>query len=98
MPLTPANAALRIPQMGWNALIPRAPHPILAGIEVGSFAYFVHSFHAVGAQPEEVIASVDYGGQVVAIIGRKHIIGTQFHPEKSQRIGLKLLKNFLAMR
>lgn len=98
MPLTPADAALRIPQMGWNALIPRAPHPILAGIETGSFAYFVHSFHAVGAQPEEVIASVDYGGQVVAIIGRKHIIGTQFHPEKSQRVGLRLLENFLAMR
>jgi glutamine amidotransferase len=98
MPLTPSDRALRIPQMGWNGLIPRAPHPILADIPPGSFAYFVHSFHAVGAKPEEIIASVDYGGQVVAIIGRGHILGTQFHPEKSQRVGLRLLENFLSMR
>jgi len=97
-PLAPHDPALRIPQMGWNALTPHQPHPVLAGIPAGSFAYFVHSFHATGVRGEEIIASVDYGGQVVAIIGRGHMVGTQFHPEKSQRVGLSILQNFLAMR
>ena len=96
-PLTPEDATLRIPHMGWNGLIYERTHPILAGIPAGSFAYFVHSFHATGTRAEEVIASVDYGGQVVAIIGRGHILGTQFHPEKSQHVGLTLLQNFLTM-
>ena len=82
--------------MGWNNLEVRAPdHPVLAGIGVGSHAYFVHSFKMVCADPADVLATVDYGGPIAAVVGRDNLIGTQFHPEKSQETGLRLIANFL---
>jgi glutamine amidotransferase len=96
-PLTPSDPSLRIPHMGWNALQARHSHDIFNNISNASHAYFVHSYHAVGATQNEVLATVDYGGEVVAIIGRGNIIATQFHPEKSQRVGLQLLTNFVSM-
>lgn len=96
--LAPAEATLRIPHMGWNTLdLHAAAHPLFKGIEQGAHAYFVHSYHAVGAAQDEVLASVDYGGDVVACIGRGPVVATQFHPEKSQRIGLRMIENFVRM-
>jgi glutamine amidotransferase len=89
--------ALRLPQMGWNELdIPRDPHPLLAGLRSGDHAYFVHSYELVGGKPEEVIATTDYGGAVVAMVAAGTRAGTQFHVEKSQEVGLRILANFLA--
>lgn len=96
-PLAPQDANLKIPHMGWNALQARHSHHVLKNISNTSHVYFVHSYHAVGAAPNEILATVDYGGEVVAIIGRDHIVATQFHPEKSQRIGLEILTNFVRM-
>lgn len=96
--LAPDDASLKIPHMGWNALEERRAHPILDGIPTGSDgldAYFVHSYHLAARRTEDVVAVSDYGGKVTAIIGRDNIAGTQFHPEKSQRLGLALLANFL---
>ena len=93
--LDPADRSLRVPQMGWNDLDLRRPHPVLAGTRQGEHAYFVHSYHFVAERPQDVLATVDYGGPVTAIIGRDNLIGVQFHPEKSQRVGLTLLANFL---
>lgn len=82
--------------MGWNELKIHAPaHPFFKDITQGAHAYFVHSYHAIGVQPHEVLASVDYSGDIVACIGRDNIVATQFHPEKSQALGLKLIDNFL---
>jgi glutamine amidotransferase len=96
-PLVPDDAALKIPHMGWNRL-QLARSPLFHNIPQASHAYFVHSYHAVGAVQNEVLATVDYGGDVVAMIGRENIVATQFHPEKSQRVGLQLLTNFLEMK
>jgi glutamine amidotransferase len=93
--LDPADRALRIPQMGWNNLELKRAHPVLADIKAGDHAYFVHSYHFVAERPQDVIATVEYGGPVTAIIGRDNLIGAQFHPEKSQQMGLSLLKSFL---
>jgi imidazole glycerol-phosphate synthase subunit HisH len=93
--LQPSDTTLKIPHMGWSALQRKPNTPILKDIPDPAYAYFVHSYHAVGAEEKEVLATVDYGGDVVAIIGREHIVATQFHPEKSQRVGLQLLTNFL---
>jgi glutamine amidotransferase len=93
--LAPADPALKIPHMGWNTLEIAAPHPLLEGIAPGAHAYFVHSFAMRCADPASVIASVDYGGPLVAVTGRDNLVGTQFHPEKSQATGLALLRNFL---
>jgi glutamine amidotransferase len=93
--LDPADRALRIPQMGWNNLDLRRAHPALADTKAGDHAYFVHSYHFVAERPQDVIATVDYGGPVTAIIGRDNLIGVQFHPEKSQHVGLALLARFL---
>ncbi len=91
-----AQGTLKIPHMGWNDLVLRAPnHPLLAGINSGDHAYFVHSYHARPADPAVILAEVDYGGPIAAILGRGNIMGTQFHPEKSQATGLRLLANFL---
>ena len=84
--------------MGWNTLSPVREHALLRGIAPGPnglHAYFVHSFHMVVAQRDQVIAETDYGGAVTAMVGRDNIAGTQFHPEKSQSLGLKLIANFL---
>lgn len=94
--LEPSDASLKIPHMGWSALRLKS-HAIFKDIPQASHAYFVHSYHVVNAAADEVLATVDYGGEVVAIIGRKNIVATQFHPEKSQRVGLQLLTNFLDM-
>jgi glutamine amidotransferase len=93
--LDPADRSLRIPQMGWNNLEFRRAHPVLAETKAGDHAYFVHSYHFVAERPEDVIATADYGGPVTAIIGRDNLLGVQFHPEKSQHVGLSLLKSFL---
>ncbi|MCS0495114.1 imidazole glycerol phosphate synthase subunit HisH [Ancylobacter sp. MQZ15Z-1] len=97
--ITPDDPGLKIPHMGWNGLDMRRPHPLLAGIPTGADgldAYFVHSYHLAPARPEDVVATTDYGQAVTAMVARDNVAGTQFHPEKSQRLGLALLANFLA--
>lgn len=95
----PADSDLKVPHMGWNDLTVAAKsHPVLAGIETGQHAYFVHSYHLVCANPGDVLATVDYGGPVSAVVGRDNMVGTQFHPEKSQAVGLHLIENFLRWR
>ncbi|MDY0882011.1 imidazole glycerol phosphate synthase subunit HisH [Dongia soli] len=96
--LTPDDPGLKIPQMGWNDLKLRSAHPVFAGLESGDHGYFVHSYHFITDRPEDVLAAVDYGGEITAVIGRDNLIGVQFHPEKSQKVGLKLLANFLAWK
>ncbi len=88
---------LRLPQMGWNALSfpPGAAHPLLAGLVPGQHVYFVHSYALAGADTADVLATTDYGGRVVAMVARGNRAGTQFHVEKSQRVGLRILANFL---
>jgi glutamine amidotransferase len=96
--LEPSEPGLKIPHMGWNTLDVRRPHPLLKGLATGPqglHAYFVHSYHLVPADRDVVIAETDYGGPVTAIVGRHNVAGTQFHPEKSQRLGLGLIANFL---
>ena len=96
--ITPSDPGLKIPHMGWNTLNEIRPHKLLEGIPVGPqglHAYFVHSFHLKAAERSSLVAEVDYGGAVTAIVGRDTVAGTQFHPEKSQRLGLKLIANFL---
>ncbi|MFO1113481.1 MAG: imidazole glycerol phosphate synthase subunit HisH [Rhodospirillales bacterium] len=97
--LPAAGGGLKIPHMGWNDLSLHAPeHPLFAGIASGAHAYFVHSYGFRPADPSVVLASVDYGGEVVAVVGRDNLAGTQFHPEKSQSTGLRLIGNFLRWR
>jgi glutamine amidotransferase len=97
--LTPADPALKIPQIGWNNLqMPAMAHPVLAGLDRDAHAYFVHSYHFVTERDADVLARIDYGGPVVAAIGRDNLIGVQFHPEKSQTVGLRLLADFLKWR
>ncbi|MDR7123893.1 imidazole glycerol phosphate synthase subunit HisH [Pseudotabrizicola sp. 4114] len=93
--ITPADPGLKVPHMGWNDLVIDNPHPVLAGIETGDHAYFVHSYHFRVTDPAHRLAHVDYAGDVTAIIGRGTMVGTQFHPEKSQATGLRLIANFL---
>lgn len=93
--ITPADPALKVPHMGWNDLVIDRPHPVLEGVSTGDHAYFVHSYQFRVADPEHLLAHVDYAGPVTAIIGRDTIIGTQFHPEKSQATGLRMIANFL---
>jgi imidazole glycerol-phosphate synthase subunit HisH len=96
--IAPDDPALKIPHMGWNELNILTRHPLLKGIETGAHAYFVHSFELKVALPEDLIATTDYGGPLTAMVGNENIAGTQFHPEKSQATGLKLLENFLSWR
>lgn len=93
--IAPHDAGLRVPHMGWNRLDLQQNHAVLDGLKTGDYAYFVHSYGAIGVNPAKLLASVDYGGQIVALIGRKHIVASQFHPEKSQRAGLAMIGNFL---
>lgn len=86
---------LKVPHMGWNDLVIDRPHPVLEGIKTGDHAYFVHSWQVRVNDPAHLLAHVDYGAPVTAVIGRDNIIGTQFHPEKSQDVGLRLIANFL---
>ncbi|MFA5581377.1 MAG: imidazole glycerol phosphate synthase subunit HisH [Paracoccaceae bacterium] len=96
VPIAPTERALKVPHMGWNDLVIDHPHPVLDGIATGDHAYFVHSYHFRAANARERLAHVDYGGDITAIVGRDNILGTQFHPEKSQQAGLRLIANFLA--
>ncbi len=93
--ITPADQALKVPHMGWNDLVIDHPHPVLDGINTGDHAYFVHSYAMDVTNPAERLAHVDYAGDITAIVGRDNIIGTQFHPEKSQAAGLRMIGNFL---
>jgi glutamine amidotransferase len=96
--IAPSDPALKIPHMGWNELTVLHRHALLDGIESGAHAYFVHSYQFKPALPDDLIATTDYGGTLTAVIGNENIAGTQFHPEKSQATGLKLLSNFLKWR
>ncbi len=96
--ITPTDPALKIPQIGWNTIHVKQPHPLLDGIRTGDdglHAYFVHSYHLDAADAAQVMAVADYGGPVTAVVGRDNLAGTQFHPEKSQALGLGLIANFL---
>ena len=93
--ITPADPVLKVPHMGWNDLVIEQPHPVLDGISTGDHAYFVHSYAMQVTDPAQRLAYVDYAGQVTAIVGQGTMIGTQFHPEKSQSAGLRLISNFL---
>ncbi|MGB8577046.1 MAG: imidazole glycerol phosphate synthase subunit HisH [Pseudolabrys sp.] len=96
--IAPSNPELKIPHMGWNTLNVIKPHPLLEGIPTGAnglHAYFVHSYELKPSQRGDLVAQADYGGPLTAIVGRDNMIGTQFHPEKSQRLGLALIRNFL---
>ncbi len=93
--IEPGAAHLKIPHMGWNELADLRPHALLTGIAAHDHAYFVHSFHLKAEIPETVLATTGYGGPIAAMVGRDNLAGTQFHPEKSQATGLKLIGNFL---
>jgi glutamine amidotransferase len=96
--ITPADPALKIPQIGWNTIELIRKHPLFSGIPTGAnglHAYFVHSYHLDALNPAEVLAAADYGGPVTAAVARDNLAGTQFHPEKSQALGLALITNFL---
>jgi glutamine amidotransferase len=99
--IEPSDPALKIPHMGWNTLAPCRDHALLSGIPMGAdgwHAYFVHSYHLVTSDAASLVATTDYGGAVTAVVGRDNMVGTQFHPEKSQRLGLALITNFLRWR
>jgi len=99
--MTPRDANLKIPQIGWNTLDLRSPHPLFDGIATGTnglHAYFVHSYHLAAKNPSDVIATADYGGPITAFVGRDNMAGAQFHPEKSQKLGLALIANFLCWK
>jgi glutamine amidotransferase len=93
--IEPGKDHLKIPHMGWNELLDLKPHPVLEGIAPHDHAYFVHSFQLQAAKPETLLARTEYGGPVTAVVGRDNLAGTQFHPEKSQATGLRLIANFL---
>jgi glutamine amidotransferase len=100
-PIRPEDPTLKIPHMGWNTLEARRDHPVLAGIPTGPdglHAYFVHSYALEARDTADVVAVTDYGGPITGIVARDNIVGTQFHPEKSQALGLRLIANFLRWR
>jgi len=96
--IAPSNASLKVPHMGWNTLALRRKHALLEGIptgESGLNAYFVHSYHLVPERPDALVASTDYGGPITAFVAKDNLAGSQFHPEKSQKLGLAVIANFL---
>lgn len=93
--IKPSDPSLKIPHMGWNDLYIKSDHPLLRDISTGNHAYFVHSFHAVCTDEADILANVDYGAPITAIVAHEHLFGTQFHPEKSQKTGLTIIRNFL---
>ncbi len=97
-PIRPSDPALKVPHMGWNTLTGLAAHPTLDGIVEGDAVYFVHSFHRTPVDDAHVLARAEYGGPLTAMTGVDNLIGTQFHPEKSQAVGLRLIANFLRWR
>ncbi len=99
--ITPSDPTLKIPHMGWNTISMTRAHPVFEGIrsgEGGLHAYFVHSYHFVPISAEHILARTDYGGPLTAAVARDNLLGVQFHPEKSQRLGLALIANFLRWR
>lgn len=96
--LQPDDKSLKIPHMGWNSLSQTPDHPVFDGISAGDHVYFVHSYHLMPENSTDLLATVEYGGPVTAAVGHDNIIGTQFHPEKSQKTGLRFIKNFLEWR
>jgi len=96
--IKPISTDLKVPHMGWNTLEARRSHPLLKDIPIGEnglHAYFVHSYHLKTADPAHIVATTEYGDELTAMVGRDNIVGTQFHPEKSQKLGLALIANFL---
>lgn len=93
--IVPDDETLKIPHMGWNALSFTREHPVFDGVEAGAHVYFVHSYHLKTDDAQDCIAQVDHGGRITAAVGRGCVVGTQFHPEKSQAIGLRIIGNFL---
>lgn len=93
--IDPADDTLKVPHMGWNDLVLESAHPVFEGINTGDHAYFVHSYHFRVTDPAQRLAHVDYGQDVTAVIGRDTMVGMQFHPEKSQDVGLRMIGNFL---
>ena len=99
VPLAPPDRTLKVPHMGWNELtVTAGDHPLLQGLGAAPHAYFVHGFHLAARRREQVLATVDYGGALVAVVGTDTFAGTQFHPEKSQASGLRFIGNFLRWR
>jgi glutamine amidotransferase len=97
-PIRPADPALKIPHMGWNTLDIRRPHALLDSLRPGLHAYFVHSYQLYAAEAADVVAVADYAGPITAMVARENVAGVQFHPEKSQTLGLGLIANFLKWR
>lgn len=93
--IEPSDAALKIPHMGWNDLVLESDHPVFNGVVTGDHAYFVHSYHFRVTDPAQRLAYVEYGQEVTAVVGRDTMVGMQFHPEKSQDVGLRMIGNFL---
>lgn len=93
--IDPADPKMKVPHMGWNDLVIDRSHPVLEGLSTGDHAYFVHSWQFRPSDPDTLLAHVDYGGAVTAVVGRGNVVGAQFHPEKSQAAGLRLIANFL---
>jgi imidazole glycerol-phosphate synthase subunit HisH len=98
VPIEPADSALKIPHMGWNDLSLRRSHPVFDGVGDGTHTYFVHSYHFAVADPADLLATADYAQPLTAAVARDNMVGTQFHPEKSQAAGLRLIANFLRWR
>ncbi len=96
--IMPDDPALKVPHMGWNDLVLDGAHPVLEGVATGDHAYFVHSYAMQVADPAHLLAHVDYGGPVTAIVAQGNVVGMQFHPEKSQGAGLRMIGNFLGWR
>ena len=96
--ITPTDPALKVPHMGWNDLVIDAPHAVFDGIATGDHTYFVHSYHMAVTNPAQRLAHVEYASDVTAVIGRDNMVGMQFHPEKSQTTGLRLISNFLTWK
>ena len=93
--ITPEDQKLKVPHMGWNDLVIDRPHPLFDGIATGDHVYFVHSYHLRPANPADLMAHVDYGSDVTAVVGHGTRLGLQFHPEKSAATGLRMIANFL---
>jgi glutamine amidotransferase len=91
------DTKLVVPHMGWNALNWRQGHPLLDGLSPGAYVYFVHSYFCEPSRPQDVLASTDYGADFASIVGRDNVLGVQFHPEKSQAVGLRMLRSFVAI-
>ena len=94
----PARSQRKVPQIGWNQVVPRNPSPLLAGIDAPAWCYFVHSYYAQPAKASDIVATTSYGPEFPSVVGRGTVYGVQFHPEKSQHTGLRILENFATLR